>query len=52
MRRGQSLSFYDSAWLYLNVEEEEQPRKKSAIKKKINRKKNNINKNDIYQTTP
>lgn len=39
MRRGQSLSLYSSAWLKLNFEEKEQPRTKSAIKKKRKRKK-------------
>ena len=39
MRRGQSLSLYSSAWLKLNFEEREQPRTKSAIKKKRKRKK-------------
>ena len=39
MRRGQSLSLNSSAWLKLNFEEIEQPRTKSAIKKKRKRKK-------------
>lgn len=39
MLRGQSLSLYSSAWLKLNFEEKEQPRTKSAIKKKRKRKK-------------
>lgn len=39
MLRGQSLSLYSSAWLKLNFEEREQPRTKSAIKKKRKRKK-------------
>ena len=39
MRRGQSLSLYSSTWLKLNFEEKEQPRTKSAIKKKRKRKK-------------